>query len=687
VGRTARVANAEQGNLLVTLATDYAGSALSDVMGLLLCTSLLASMLAIHNAATRYLFALGREHLLPRQLGDLHPRRYAPSRASLVLTTLTAVLVAVFAATGVSPYRTIAPSLIGLSTLGIIVLQALAAISVIGYFRRVRTGDGSWRTVVAPGVAAVGLIGAVALIFANYPALTGTDNPVINALPVSLPVIAAGGIGYGLWLRAKRPAVYAGLAQVRVRENSERRARAVERYSGRYCIVGGGPAGLVTARAMRLEGIEYDQFERHQDVGGIWDIDSPGTPMYSSAHFISSKYTSGFYGFPMPSGYPDYPDHRRILSYIRSFADAYGLRERVTCGVGVQSAEPIGVSAAGGWRVRLSTGEVRTYRGLVCATGVTWHPTLPDYPGLSSFTGELRHVVTYRDPVELSGKRVLVIGGGNSGVDIAGDAAQHASAAFLSLRRGYRFVPKHLFGIPTDVFIGGQMMPPKGVVVPDDPSRMLDAVVGDLTRYGLQKPDHRLLESHPILNTQVLHHLAHGNLVAKPDVARFTATSVVFTDGTREPVDLVLLATGYDYRIPYLDPALLEWRHGRPQLYLNVLHRSLEGLSVVGAVEFASSAYQRFDEMAGLVTMDAYIRQAGDGLERWRETKAGHRPNLRGQMNYLDSPRHTNYVEVGTYRRVISEAKAAYGWPDPTPQTYEALRGAALLGSPDCLPG
>jgi hypothetical protein len=149
----------------------------------------------------------------------------------------------------------------------------------------------------------------------------------------------------------------------------------------------------------------------------------------------------------------------------------------------------------------------------------------------------------------------------------------------------------------------------------------------------------------------------------------------------------VLLATGYDYRIPYLDPALLEWRHGRPQLYLNVLHRGLQGLSVVGAVEFASSAYQRFDEIAGLVTMDAYIRQTGDGLERWRETKADHRPNLRGRMNYLDSPRHANYVEVATYRRVISEAKAAYGWPDPTPDTYGALRGAALLGSPDCLPG
>jgi amino acid transporter len=676
---TARVARAEEGNLLFTIATRYAGTALSQLMGLLLCTSILASMLAIHNAAARYMFAVGREHLLPAALGRLHPRRYAPSLASLVQSGLTVVVVAAFAAARMDPYLTLAPSLIGLSTLGIIVLQALAAIAVIGYFRRERTGDGWWRTLVAPGLAALGLAVAVVLIFVNYPTLTGTDNRVINALPVALPVIAAGGAGFGWWLRRSRPRVYAGLAQVSLRTNEQRRARLVERYDGRYCIVGAGPAGLITARALRLEGIDYDQFERHSDVGGIWDIASPGSPMYSSAHFISSRYTSGFLGYPMPDDLPDYPDHRQVLRYIRDFADAYGLRERVTRGVGVEHAEPVGDDARDGWRVRLSTGEVRHYAGVVCANGVTWHPMLPEYPGLDTYGGEARHAVTYQDPAELHGRRVLVIGGGNSGVDIACDASQHAGAAFLSLRRGYRFVPKHLFGVPTDVFIGTQMRPPKGVVVPDDPSMLVDAVVGDLTRFGLPAPDHALLESHPILNTQVLHHLAHGNLAARRDVARFTHTGVVFADGTEETVDLVLFATGYEYRIPFLDPSLLEWRHGRPQLYLNVLHRTLRGLSVVGAVEFASAAYQRFDEMAGLVVMDAHLEQTGreqtgSDLDRWRRMKAADRPDLRGHMTYVDSPRHANYVEVQTYRRVISETKAAFGWPDPGPATYEALR-------------
>jgi hypothetical protein len=211
-------------------------------------------------------------------------------------------------------------------------------------------------------------------------------------------------------------------------------------------------------------------------------------------------------------------------------------------------------------------------------------------------------------------------------------------------------------------------------VVPDDPSRLLDAIVGDLTRFGLAPPDHRALESHPIVNTQVLHHLAHGDLVARPDVLRFTPSGAVFVDGTEEAVDLVLFATGYEHRIPYLDPALLQWRGARPQLYLNVLHRTLRGLSVMGAVEFASAAYQRFDEMAGLIVMDAHLEHTGDGLDRWRRMKADDSPDLRGAMTYLDSPRHANYVEVNTYRRVIAETKAAFGWPDPGPATYETMR-------------
>ncbi|HEY2661500.1 MAG TPA: amino acid permease [Caulobacteraceae bacterium] len=668
-----QIATAQGGQLLFGLITQYCGKTAADVAAALLCTSLLASYLAIHNAATRYLFALSREKLLPPVLGQFNPVRYAPSNASLAVSVITAGAVAAFGLLGADPYRTVFPCLIGMATLGVIALQAFAAVAIIAYFRR-RKGANIWLTLALPAVGAAGLMVAVALVSLNFKLLTQLDNPLINALPWAYLPIFAAGAGFALWLQRRRPTIYAGLAVSDLRASGGRIAPRTRSYDGRYCIVGAGPAGLVAARAFKLEGIPYDQFERHSDVGGIWDIDNPGSSMYESAHFISSKYTSGFFGAPMPAEFPDYPDHRQILSYVRGFADRFDLRRGISLGCGVARAEPLGDGAKDGWSVTLQTGETRRYQGLVCANGVTWHPNRPTYPGLDQFAGDVRHTVEHRSAEAFKGRRVLVIGAGNSGVDIACDAARAADAAFLSVRRGYRFVPKHVFGTPTDVFLSGQIHPPKGVMLPDDPSKMIDALTGDLTRFGLPAPDHKALESHPIMNSQILHHLAHGDILAKPDVRQFTRTGAIFTDGSEEAFDLVLFATGYEYRIPYLDEDLLTWNQGHPQLYLNLFHRSLAGLSVLGFVEFASAAYQRFDEMAQMLVMDANIRQTGEGLAEWTRMKAEDQPNLRGSMTYVNSPRHANYVEVATYRRVLAEIRAQFGWFDSDPHTYDGLK-------------
>jgi hypothetical protein len=258
-------------------------------------------------------------------------------------------------------------------------------------------------------------------------------------------------------------------------------------------------------------------------------------------------------------------------------------------------------------------------------------------------------------------------------VDIACDAAHAASAAFISLRRGYRFLPKHLFGVPTDVFINQGGALPGGVVLPEDPTELVDLLVGDLTRYGLSAPDHGLLASHPIMNTQIVHHLQHGDLAARPDVASFAEHSVTFTDGRTEDIDLVLLATGYDYRIPFLAEELFEWKSGHPQLYLNTFHRTIDSLYVLGFVEFADAAYQRFDEMAGLVVGD--LLATGADKEELRKLKAEHRPDLRGPMTYIDSPRHANYVETHTFQHVMAELRERFGWAAPSDSSY-ARQGA-----------
>lgn len=423
-------------------------------------------------------------------------------------------------------------------------------------------------------------------------------------------------------------------------------------------VVGAGPAGLCLARRLAATAARFRVFERSSDVGGIWDIDAPGSPMYESAHFISSRTLSGFPGHPMPDDYPDYPNHRQILDYIRSFADHFDLRSHIAFNSGVSHAE---LDEDGLWRLDLDDRRQVRCRYLVCANGVTWVPNLVTWPG--EFDGGIRHSVTYRDAGEFAGKRVLVVGAGNSGVDIACDAAFAADQAFLSMRRGYHFIPKHLFGKPADVFAhDGPHLPHWlelrifGV--------MLRILNGDLTRLGLPKPDHRIFESHPLMNTQILHYLGHGDCIAKPDVVSLDGPEVVFADGTREQIDLIITATGYHHASPYLDDGVLQMRDERPDLYLGMFARNHHNLAVLGFVEFASAAYANFDAMAELIVADATAAPGSPTSRYFAERKANHHPNLKGRHRYVTSARHANYVEVETYLRTLAEVMASVATSD-----------------------
>jgi amino acid transporter len=181
-------------------------------MHLLIVTSLFAAVLALHNATSRYLFALGREGLLARALGRTHPRHHSPYIASRVQIAIAAVVIAGFAIGGADPYLLLGTSMGGLGTLGIVALQAAAAAAVIGYFRR-RRDPRVWTTLIAPLAGAAGLITACVLIVHNYSALTGKKSGAVNDLPWLLLAAAVAGFGYALWLRAVRPRVYAAIGE------------------------------------------------------------------------------------------------------------------------------------------------------------------------------------------------------------------------------------------------------------------------------------------------------------------------------------------------------------------------------------------------------------------------------------------------------------------------------------------
>ena len=421
------------------------------------------------------------------------------------------------------------------------------------------------------------------------------------------------------------------------------------------CVIGAGPAGLAVARALAERNLPYTHLERHGAVGGIWDIDNPGTPMYDSAHFISSRTLSGFGGYPMPASYADYPPREDILAYLRSFADAYGLTERIEFGQEVVAVEPTG---DGTWSVTRASGVSTVHRDVVVCSGAQWHPNRPTLPG--TFTGEVRHSITYRSAAELGGKRVLVVGAGNSGVDIACDAATNAAAAAISMRRGYWIIPKHLFGKPVDV-IGesGPHLPAR--LESRIFGRLLRVLEGDLRSAGLQKPDHRLLESHPIVNSQMLHHLRHGDLVAKPDIAGTEGSTVRFADGTEADYDLVILATGYEQRVPFAQDLFGDGHH--PDLYLSAFSRRHQGLYAVGFIETNSGAYQMFDLQSQLIASYIADSEGNTASARRFSLRIAHdRPDLTGGLKFVASPRHQGYVHAPAFRRYLVKLAKQLGW-------------------------
>lgn len=419
-----------------------------------------------------------------------------------------------------------------------------------------------------------------------------------------------------------------------------------------FAVVGAGPAGLAVGRAFARDGIPFVIYERHSGVGGMWDITNPGTPIYESAHFISSRTLSALDGLPFPEGYPDYPRHDQLLSYLRDFARRFRLESHIRTSTSVERV--VHDPGTGTWDVHLDSGEVVRHAGIIMASGSQWEPNLPVYPG--EWAREAFHSKHYRSRDQLAGRRVLVVGAGNSGCDIACQAATAADGAAISTRRGYWIVPKHILGRPTDVF--SRSTPD---FVPAKARQrlfalLLRAVVGDLTRFGWPEPDHLPLETHPILNSELPLHLAHRSLRHRPDIQRLEGERVRFVDGRREPFDLIVWATGYRLSWPYLDRSELRWpRPNDPGLFLNVFSRDHETLFALGYVETDAGAWPHISLQADLISqvlLDRRDRPHQAAL--WRRFKQ-HEVDLEGDIEHVSSPRHDYYVSDRAYRRYAAD--------------------------------
>lgn len=310
--------------------------------------------------------------------------------------------------------------------------------------------------------------------------------------------------------------------------------------------------------------------------------------------------------------------------------------------------------AAAGWDVTLADGARRRYRGVVIANGHNWDPRWPEIPG--TFAGASIHSADYKTPEICRGKRVLVVGGGNSGFDIAIDVAPYAATTFHSLRRGYHVLPRYLRGAPIDQC--GQLALRWRLPLW---ARRWGAVRSLRDAWGkeelkiLPQPDHRLFETHPVINSRWPYAVSQGDITVKPNVKGLDGNHAEFVDGSREPIDLIINATGYKISFPFIDGTHLNWREGRPELYLNVFHPERDDLFVAGLIQPDSGQFGLVDYQSQLIA--EYVR----GIDKQRpaarrfqaEKKRAARSSLDGGIQYIRSPRHLVEVEHYSYRRSL----------------------------------
>ena len=426
----------------------------------------------------------------------------------------------------------------------------------------------------------------------------------------------------------------------------------------RFCVIGAGSSGLAVAKNFAATGIPFDCLEREEVLGGNWAYGKPASSVYRSTHLISSKKLTEYTDFPMPEEYPEYPNQQLVWKYLRSYADHFQLDRFIEYNTGVQkierlSSDDLAQNQPAKWRITLHRGEVRYYAGLVIANGHNWDPRLPNLPG--KFHGTELHSAHYKTPDLLRDQRVLVVGAGNSGCDLAVESASNAATTFHSIRRGYHYLPKFFRGMPTDV-IGEWALRFR---LPTWlrrrlARRVMHLVNGSPEQIGLPKPDHRLFETHPIINSQLAYHVGHGDIVVKPDVVELCGDQVRFADGSVETVDVILYATGFKISFPFIDRSELHWQADRPDLYLNIFHPQNDDLFIAGLIQPDSGQWGLVDCQAQLIAAYLAGLRAGDPVAlRFQQKKSQEQALLNHGIDYLHSPRHLLEVEHFSYRRTL----------------------------------
>jgi len=409
------------------------------------------------------------------------------------------------------------------------------------------------------------------------------------------------------------------------------------------CIIGAGVSGLTAVKALGDWGVEHTCLEASDDIGGNWYFRNPNgrSSAYRSLHIDTSKSSISFKDFPMGERYPDFPHHTQIHTFLSEYADTFGLRERIRFGTAVERATRLD---GGGWDI-----DGERFDALLVCNGHHWDPSYPDFPG--HFDGPTIHSHHYIDPTEplaLAGKRVLVVGIGNSAVDIVSELSRKgiAERVLISTRSGAWVIPKYVLGRPIDTVVRTNPRIPLGLQ--RRAARVFARVIaGRMEDFGLPTPNHHFLEAHPTVSSELLLRLGSGDAIAKPDVAELLSDRVRFVDGTIEEVDVIVFGTGYKISFPFFDPAFISAPGNVLSLYKRMFKPSIDDMAFIGLGQAIPTIFPFAECQSKL----AGRWLGGDwALPTTAEMTADIRRDERRYVrHYADRPRHTMQLDYHVY--------------------------------------
>ncbi len=433
-------------------------------------------------------------------------------------------------------------------------------------------------------------------------------------------------------------------------------AGAPARETARACVIGAGSSGIAAAKALHERGIAFDCFEKSDRVGGNWVFENRNgmSAAYRDLFINTSRPRMEYSDFPMPQSYPDFPHHTQIARYFEDYVEHFGLRELISFETGVEHAAR---ARDGSWTVELETGESRTYGALVVANGHHWDPRWPEppFPGAAEFAGTQLHAHSYVENSIFAGRRVVVLGMGNSAMDIAVESSYVAERTFLAARRGAWIIPKYIYGKPIDQMRTDPRIPFK--VRQAMLHQMIKSYQGTPERYGLPKPDHRIGEAHPTVSGRILDRIQHGTVTPKPNIAALEGDRVRFEDGSVEQVDVIVYCTGYKISFPFFEEGLISAPENHIELFRRVFHPDIPNVFFIGLLQPLGAIMPLAEaqgEWVGDYLLGDYALPPRDQL---LADIAAEQSAMR--TRYVASKRHTIQVDYDDYLYELAKERRA----------------------------